>query len=278
MIPIIFAQSGIFDKPEYDSFAEACGQYNVEFRKMEFKDILREVGRQEDSSHCWLWGSVEAHKILPLCRSMVNWNVYADTFYRQYVPKELFLNQDVNYCLVSDLPGILVDNTRLFVRPIGGDKVFTGALLKNIDTASLKRDLWVAKSPEKDIGAEYRFIVQKGCPYNPYLGLKEQPYRIVSGARYITEDEKIVQSFQYKENRLDPTHSAWEAAAEILLRCETYLYFANKTFTMDVCWDREAKAYKIVEFNSFWSAGIYGNDVSEVVRAIGEIYTEKKYG
>jgi hypothetical protein len=140
-----------------------------------------------------------------------------------------------------------------------------------LSVKKLDPEMWVAVSPAKEIGAEYRFIVQQEYMYS---SPQEGKYKIVSGACYITKDEKKVQPFQYRENRLEPKHPAYQAAVDVLKQCDRYLRFAEEVFVMDLCWDRESQSYKILELNPFWSAGLYGGDPSAIIKQIGSIFEE----
>jgi hypothetical protein len=107
--------------------------------------------------------------------------------------------------------------------------------------------------------------------------------RISSGAEYKTEDRESVPSDKLWTKRLTGFDPMLIAACDFIndKNCNGFDDYlkqirqfsgtaAGTPIVMDLVYDRESKSYKILEFNSFWSSGIYGNSVDSVVNAIAE--------
>ena len=269
------------DAPEYNAWQEACEEYGVGFVKEEFESIVLKL-HELDSQYTWFSGSIGLHKVAPFPNTLINYSLYSEIFIRKYIDRSLFLNDlqhfYVDKCKLSEVAKALKHySDKLFARSTTADKRIFGAVYTQDELmATLEQrlthgsDLWLSVAAPKDIGRECRFILQMDA------GLKVPFHRIVSGAEYITEEGKVVSSGEYCQHRLTSDDDAWYAAncmlspgepgvQQYLLHCKGK---AGSPVVMDLVWDRSDKRYKILEFNPFWSSGIYGNSVHEIIKTI----------
>ncbi len=249
----VYLEKSIFNRQEYNTWEDACRKYNVECILVDREFIRSSMQEIQHGGPQYLWSSIETNKVAPFIGSSVNWNIFTDVFPRKYIPNELFLNTCPEYVEAFEAKD---DNREMFVRSIVGDKSLSGSVgrVSDIVKECLRDDEWIAISPIKDIGEEFRFIVHDN--------------QVISGAMYITPEEKIVQPYQYKDYRLEDSDPAMLYAKSICPLLYDFSRVAGLTYTMDLTYDRISKSYKIIEFNSFWTAGIYGNSVDGIVQWI----------
>jgi len=142
------------------------------------------------------------------------------------------------------------DTERFFIRPNSGRKIFTGTtlskkwwtkeldIIQSLPNSSIKPNDLILISSEKEILAEYRLIMIKDklIDYSRYLGEYQR-------------DEELAVYF-------------WSKSID---------YFPDSVYTMDIAVTKDS--FKLLELNSFVSAGLYDVDYNKVVREINDYIT-----
>ena len=160
---------------------------------------------------------------------------------------------------------------RIFIRPNSGYKEFTGNVLdKNnfeygIELASfydVSPDLLVIVSDAKDIQKEWRFVIvnQEVVSGSLYRDWTDGGENIERGCT--TKDLVLLHSKSVKEYCSD--EKAFEYAKKV-----AKLYNPDVAWTLDVTLT-ESGEYKTIEIGCFSCAGLYGNDLDKVVKAVSE--------
>ncbi|MFN0190476.1 MAG: ATP-grasp domain-containing protein [Aestuariivirga sp.] len=166
----------------------------------------------------------------------------------------LYLNRDQVICRLSEVEALSVRHgwERFFLRPNDDNKQFAGGPTSRGDVAAwvekLKReglmgtnDILVAVAPLRDLGREWRTIVVNKRP------IAWSQYRRY-GRRW--DDPSI------ELEALKAVQAAVEKFAPI------------DVFAADVC--ESSDGMKVIEYNTFNSAGLYACDVGHVIDCINE--------
>lgn len=167
--------------------------------------------------------------------------------------REFLVTPDHAFTTVSDLvaagpPAEFGD--RVFVRPDSPLKPFSGRLLdrNNVTLQALDHGFYyddealpVVVSPAVEVGDEWRFVVAD--------------HTVVAGSAY-TADGRTGGA------ALSPAHAAWKYAEMLAATVDS----PDPVFVLDVC---EADAgLRLLEFNPFSGADLYGCDRAAVVNAV----------
>lgn len=160
----------------------------------------------------------------------------------------VFLNEDVVFMPWGLLKRKTVPGERLFIKPDSGNKAFTGFVWDtDYDTSSMieqtykiTNDQMVMLSKEQAITAEYRLFVVGG--------------KVIDGSSY---------SYDSKE-----TMTFYDGAVEYAKGIIDIFY--DDTFTMDVAYLQAGQQYKVVEFNSINSSGLYNINKELFLKAVSE--------
>lgn len=190
----------------------------------------------------------------------------ACSFYMPLLPKERLLNSDYIFLPWRELRRskdfvLNVFKGDVFVRPDSGYKPFTGFVLREDDwdyelnaqeqTSSVMHNSHILISSAKKIYAEYRFVI---------AGRK-----VVTGSQYHQNGETVESAI------LDPV------AIELAEFVAKYPWWQ-----LDVCYTCDIgitdAGPKIVEINSFSSAGLYKCDLEKVVTAVSKEAEQEVYG
>jgi hypothetical protein len=206
----------------------------------------------------FLWGSIECHQISHCFAAFPNWNYFTVSYPRLYINPINFLNHHVEYKRVAQLK----DDTRtMFCKPLEGTKVFEATcwplaeLYESINKHSYNTVCAISEPiDDDDLGEEIRFIVHNG--------------QIISGASYITPEGKIVHPFEYHKWRQSSVD--WNASTGVFARFNTFAKalkpYMPPTYGMDIIFDKRDQNWKLLEFNWFWSMGIYGNTITPILK------------
>lgn len=156
---------------------------------------------------------------------------------------DLLLNHDA---VITDKAGViagLIGDTRFFIRPDLGNKAFSGMIVSGED-ADLVRALdcdAIVMAPLKEIIAEYRFVICDGKP--------------ITGC-------------QYKRGVIDVRVDVEPDCEEMAMKAAGR-YAPSRLFVCDVAQTPDGP--KVIEYNSFGSAGFYACDGREIVRHAQEV-------
>ena len=149
---------------------------------------------------------------------------------------------------------------RIFIRPSNGYKSFTGQCLtlSNFDQdfdiltksyGGLDSNTLVLLSQSQEIKNEYRYVVIDG--------------KIISGALYMDKENKG--TFKPHYDKIADNNKALKFAEEMVK-----LYQPDMAYNIDIC-ELENGEYKLIEINSFCCGSMYGNDYTEVVKAVNDL-------
>ena len=246
---IIYAEENIFTNEEYKLFEKYCKNNKILLKKESINKLF-ELSKNNQIKY--LWGSVNSHNILNI-EEFINFPSYTERFPKQYINSTFFLNENSEYKFIFQLEKF---DGEKFIKPYHGDKLFSGGLYsyEDILEMNLRPYTYIVLNEPKELGKEVRFIIHNG--------------KIISGATYIKENRNKVLPFEYSENS-SPKEELELIQDFISNNCQNYISNVDKTITMDITFFKN-KDFKIVEFNSFWAAGLYGNDPSEILKTIIE--------
>ena len=142
----------------------------------------------------------------------------------------------------------------IYVRPDGGDKVFTGQLLDLQDfdkfwdnkvVCNVKDDDLVVISTPKNVVGEWRYIV--------------------------TNKKEILGTSLYNyQGQRTYVPSAPEKATTLCKQILDVGWYPDPVFTVDICEDSDQN-YWLMEINSFTSAGTYAAPKAPIVKKVSEI-------
>lgn len=182
--------------------------------------------------------------------------------YMSNYPLEWFLNRDcviiswgmLKRLSIRDAFNRFGDGKGIFLRPVSGYKTFTGFVVEaknfafELNTLPQISPLYpedlIMIGPEKQIDAEFRYVIVDG--------------KVISGSEYRWD------------NILDIRRDTLPICDELAKKVAEYPYQLDTVYVVDICWNRDKDEAKIVEFNSFASAGLYACDLEKVVRAVSE--------
>jgi hypothetical protein len=159
---------------------------------------------------------------------------------------------------------------KIFIRPNSGYKQFTGMVCTYdsfedcVELASfydVESDLLVLISGVEDLSKEWRFVIVDGEPISGSLYRDwSKPEKLQYG--HTTKDYVLMHSHSIAEGCDDP--NAWEKVKQW-----AKMYNPDRCWTIDIAktlsWE-----YKILEIGCFSCAGMYGNDLNKVVKAVSE--------
>lgn len=135
---------------------------------------------------------------------------------------------------------------KFFIRPNSGKKIFTGT--------TLTKKWW-----DKELDIIYNL---------PYSEIKPDTLVLISSAKKIAREYRVL---MHKNEILDyciydgiSMHSDYQL---IFNNCKTLRYFPDKFYTIDIAF-LENNLCKVLELNSFCSAGLYDMNYEKVVKEI----------
>ena len=166
-----------------------------------------------------------------------------------FVPIGIFARNTEWFC--ASVSGHFAE---VFIRPDDGDKKFTGFVAMQEDAMETMRrmsygvleDHWmivISSSKKEQLEAEYRFFVTKG--------------EVISGCTYKNGDKHE-----------EITHFP-QGAYDVAMKVATNEWQPDPIYVVDVA--KVYGEYKLLEINSFSSAGLYACDVEKVVLKANEL-------
>lgn len=181
---------------------------------------------------------------------------------------DLLRRKDQLYNMFND--GHTLPINKLFIRPNSGLKSFTGTVLPYHDFEDgvkmcgfygVEPDLLVIISDAKTLSKEWRFVVVNGEVISGSLYRDwSSPEKITPGTT--TKDYVLMNSHSVKEVCTD------EGAIEFAKKCAK-MYDPESAWTLDVA-QMGIGNYGVLEVGCFSGAGLYGNDLEKVVKAVTE--------
>ncbi len=178
--------------------------------------------------------------------------------YMSNLPLEWFLNSDGIFVtwkmFVDRCPriGWLFGIGDIFIRPNSGFKTFTGQVIRaeewdydinGLDkTSSVMPETLCFVAGSKDILGEFRFVIADG--------------EVITGCEYRWD------------NKLDIRKDYPQECMDLAEKVAKHEWQVDRCYTVDVC--LTDKGPKVVEINSFSSAGLYSCDMDIIVKKISK--------
>ena len=262
----------MFDlNPLYRKIPDAFKELGIEYHETSYVPLRdwQDYGPYENGDNVILYGTIGYIKKCPKqfypgpfgFTSNRQCNVYMSN-----IPEGWFLNGDYIMLTWGSLKARgtwiyhLMDTDEIFIRPVSGDKSFTGQAIHRYDFAheinanqqltSVTNEsiIMIAPSKRHDILGEFRFIIGDG--------------QVIDGSEYRWD------------NKLDIRHDYDPDCHEMARRVAKLPWQLDTVYTCDVA--RTPDGPKIVELNSFASAGWYACDQKTVISAVTDI-AEQEY-
>ena len=172
--------------------------------------------------------------------------------------------------------------TNLFIRPNSGVKEFTGFVCDYIsfdDCVKLaafydvEPNLLCLISSAENISKEWRFVIVNGQPVSGSLYRDwSSPEKIDDG--FTTKDYVLRNSHEKREYAsVNENLKLWNYAEQI-----AKIYEPDKCWTIDICETAEYKyahEYKVLEIGCFSCAGMYANNMNDVVATVSKAAEEE---
>jgi ATP-grasp domain, R2K clade family 3 len=168
---------------------------------------------------------------------------------------ELFLNHELLACRFSDVPTkvLALGWETFFIKPDSDGKAFAGTI---IDPAEI--DLWVENLRSSGLLAENDFDVVLAKPQA--LG-REWRTVVVGG--------KVAAFSLYKQYQRVWTERSIDPEARATVERAAKLFAPADVYVADVC--ETSDGMKIIEYNTFNSAGLYACDTSAVIEEVSAL-------
>lgn len=140
-------------------------------------------------------------------------------------------------------------NNSIFIRPNSGNKLFTGYViaesefdteLSMLDSYNLAQDTLIVVSAARELAAEWRFVVVNG--------------QIITGSQYKQGEDLHV-------SKIIPD------AALQLAQHAAIMFMPTSVWCLDIC-QLKSGEYFVLEVGSFSCCGLYGCDLTEVVKHV----------
>lgn len=164
----------------------------------------------------------------------------------------LFLNHGLVRCRFSDVPDRVrvLDWERFFIKPDSDGKAFAGAIVDRTEI-----DQWLRNLTESGLLAENDFDV-----------VIAQPQALGREWRTVVVGGKVAAFSLYRQHQRVWTARSIEPEALATVERAAELFAPADVFVADVCETNDGM--KIIEYNTFNSAGLYACDVSAVIEVI----------
>lgn len=252
---------------EYAELRKAAEELGVESKSVFSKEIPTIFGKDKNR---FFFGSVEfldlvdtyieaAHLGLKTNNEIGGFSYNFDNFlccnYYPHYYKYLF-NKD--HCYVT--AGTIVDqqfdlvkqfgkDTKIFIRPNSGKKLFTGGVFDILD---LEKEF-----EELNLEPETLLIVSS-------------PKEMEWEGRFYCKDDKIITYSTYQlQGNMTKILSVPEGATKMAQEIIDFFPFSERFFTFDLC-SPDLKNFYLLEFNGFFSAGLYSCDKKKIIETLIE--------
>lgn len=254
----------------YDVFKELGIDYYVT-KYVPFADT-QDYGPYEDGDSVILYGTIG---FIKKCNKTFSPGAYGYTANRQCnvymtnVPHDWFLNSDYIMLTWGDLKARwksiyeLLGAYEIFIRPMSGDKSFTGQAIfysdfiteanstQQLTSVTNETIVMIARSKKQEIKGEFRFVVGAG--------------EIIAGSEYRWDGNLDIRR-DYPQECFDMA----DKVARLPWQLDT-------VYTCDVALMADGTS-KIVELNGFASAGWYACDPKQIIKKVTEIAEAENSG
>lgn len=172
----------------------------------------------------------------------------------------LYLNSDAKVCKFRNLPNVVVSG-EVFIKPNTDTKEFAGTVVE-----AKKMKEWIES------------MMKSGYLEESFLNaevLVSEPKKIGCEWRLVIVDGQIAAHSVYRQYGIVKPEIWLPKEAEDFANEAISIYSPLDVYVLDIC-QIEDGSYKVIEMNTFNSAGWYACDVSKVMKSVTE-FVEKKY-
>lgn len=237
---------------------------NVPFHQIRIIPFIHEVdGKIPDTSGpVIVYGSIGSQKL----SERENWNpgVFTGSEINETELVKhfgtLYLNSDAKICIFRELPNE-VQSGEVFIKPNTDTKEFAGTVLE-----ASQMQYWIAS------------MMKSGYLEESFLDaevLISKPKTIGCEWRLVIVDGKIAAHSVYRQYGIIKPEIWLPKEAEDFANEAISIYSPLDVYVLDIC-QVEDGSYKVIEMNTFNSAGWYACDVSKVMSTVTE-FVEKAY-
>lgn len=173
---------------------------------------------------------------------------------------DMYLNSDAKICKFKDLPTV-VQSGEVFIKPNTDTKEFAGTVLE-----AVKMKEWIDG------------MMKSGYLEESFLNnevLFSTPKTIGCEWRIIIVDEKIAAHSVYRQYGIIKPEIWLPKETEEFIESCISVYNPLPVYVLDVCQIADG-SFKVIEMNTFNSAGWYNCDVSKVMSSVTQ-YVENNY-
>jgi hypothetical protein len=173
----------------------------------------------------------------------------------------MYLNSDARVCKFRDLPYVVSNNDEVFIKPNTDTKEFAGTVIE-----STKMREWIDG------------MMSSGYLEESFLNaevLVSEPKKIGCEWRLVIVDGQIAAHSVYRQYGIVKPEIWMPKEAEDFANEAISVYSPLDVYVLDIC-QIEDGSYKVIEMNTFNSAGWYACDVNKVMKSVTE-FVEKNY-
>lgn len=237
---------------------------NVRFHQVRIIPFIHEIeGNIPDvSGPVVVYGSIGSQKVA----ERMKWTpgVFTGTEIKetelQHRFGSLYLNSDAKVCKFRDLPNLVVSG-EWFIKPNTDTKEFAGTVIQ-----ATQMQYWVAS------------MMKSGYLEEHFLDAEvviSKPKTIGCEWRLVIVDGKIAAHSVYRQYGMVKPEIWLPKEAEHFANKSISIYSPLDVYVLDIC-QIEDGSYKVLEMNTFNSAGLYACDVNKVMSTVTN-FVEKKY-
>ena len=172
----------------------------------------------------------------------------------------LYLNSDAKVCKFRDLPNV-VDTGEVFIKPNTDTKEFAGTVIE-----ATKMREWIDS------------MMSSGYLEESFLNAEiivSEPKKIGCEWRLVIVDGQIAAHSVYRQYGIVKPEIWLPKEAEDFANKAISIYSPLDVYVLDIC-QVEDGSYKVIEMNTFNSAGWYACEVSKVMKSVTE-FVEKTH-
>jgi hypothetical protein len=173
---------------------------------------------------------------------------------------DMYLNSDAKVCKFRDLPGIITSG-EVFIKPNTDTKEFAGTVIE-----AEKMQWWIAN------------MMKSGYLEESFLDnevLFSKPKTIGCEWRIVVVDGKIAAHSVYRQYGIVKPEIWLPKETEEFIKNSITVYKPLPVYVLDVC-QIDDGSFKVIEMNTFNSAGWYACDVNTVMTSVTD-FVEKNY-
>lgn len=287
-------EADVFDDNQ-DALISAIKAQGMDYHILKYvpfdDDLVNRCAKIYNPEDCVIfWGSLNfGHKLrkLPWVPGVyLNEKAFECTSYYPALHNEL-VHRDYIMLPYGDLMNhkrwlFSIFGPKLFIRPNSGVKEFTGFVCENdtFDDAvklaafyDVESNLLCLISSAINILKEWRFVIVNGKPVSGSLYRDwSSPEKIDDG--FTTKDYVLRHSHEKREYcSIEENKKIWDYVEGVAA-----LFEPDKCWTIDICQSDEYKyafEYKVLEIGCFSCAGMYANNMNDVVASVSKAAEEE---